>query len=91
MSIHFQPLPNAFELFGLDFMVDAEGTTWLMEVNAFPDFAQTGGELQDLVKGLMEGVVDVAIKPFFGVEEDGKRLQGDAGLVQVLDIDLGKR
>ena len=91
MSIHFQPLPNAFELFGLDFMVDAEGTTWLMEVNAFPDFAQTGGELQDLVKDLMEDVVDVAIKPFFGVEEEGKRSQGDDGLVQVLDIDLGKR
>jgi len=91
MSIHFQPLPNAFELFGLDFMVDAEGTTWLMEVNAFPDFAQTGGELQDLVKGLMEDVVDVAIKPFFGVEEEGERSQGDDGLVQVLDIDLGKR
>jgi tubulin--tyrosine ligase len=91
MSIHFQPLPNAFELFGLDFMVDAEGMTWLMEVNAFPDFAQTGGELQDLVKGLMEDVVDVAIKPYFGVEEEGKRSQGDDGLVQVLDIDLGKR
>jgi tubulin--tyrosine ligase len=91
MSIHFQPLPNAFELFGLDFMVDAEGTTWLMEVNAFPDFAQTGGELQDLVKGLMEDVVDVAIKPFFGVEEAGERSRGDDGLVQVLDIDLGKR
>lgn len=91
MSIHFQPLPNAFELFGLDFMVDAEGTTWLMEVNAFPDFAQTGGELQDLVKGLMEDVVDVAIKPFFGVEEENKHSQGDDGLVQVLDIDLGKR
>jgi tubulin--tyrosine ligase len=91
MSIHFQPLPNAFELFGLDFMVDAEGTTWLMEVNAFPDIAQTGSELQDLVKGLMEDVVDVAIKPFFGVEEEVKRSQGDEGLVQVLDIDLGKR
>ena len=91
MSIHFQPLPNAFELFGLDFMVDAEGMTWLMEVNAFPDFAQTGGELQDLVKDLMEDVVDVAIKPLFGVEEEGKRSDSRDGLVQVLDIDLGKR
>ena len=91
MSIHFQPLPNAFELFGLDFMVDSEGMTWLMEVNAFPDFAQTGGELQDLVKDLMEDVVDVAIKPLFGVEEEGKRSDSRDGLVQVLDIDLGKR
>ena len=91
MSIHFQPLPNAFELFGLDFMVDANGTTWLMEVNAFPDFAQTGGELQDLVKGLMEDVVDLAIKPYFGVGEESKRSRGDNGLVQVLDVDLGRR
>lgn len=90
MSVHFQPLPNAFELFGLDFMVDAAGTAWLMEVNAFPDFAQTGGELQDLVKGLIEDVVDVAIKPFFGVE-GGVEEGGENGLVKVRDIDLGKR
>jgi tubulin--tyrosine ligase len=90
MSIHFQPLPNAFELFGLDFMVDAEGTTWLMEVNAFPDFAQTGDELQDLVKDLMEDVVDVAIKPFFGVEDEVESAKDGNGLVEVLSIDLGK-
>jgi tubulin--tyrosine ligase len=90
MSIHFQPLPNAFELFGLDFMVDAEGTTWLMEVNAFPDFAQTGDELQDLVKNLMEDVVDVAIKPFFGVKDKVESAKEGNGLVEVLDIDLGK-
>jgi tubulin--tyrosine ligase len=90
MSIHFQPLPNAFELFGLDFMVDAEGTTWLMEVNAFPDFAQTGDELQDLVKNLMEDVVDVAIKPFFRVEEGSKSSGDKDGLVEILNIDLGK-
>jgi tubulin--tyrosine ligase len=90
MSIHFQPLPNAFELFGLDFMVDAEGTTWLMEVNAFPDFAQTGNELQDLVKNLMEDVVDVAIKPYFGIEEDVKSKKGRDRLVEVLNVDLGK-
>ncbi|KAK6407552.1 hypothetical protein LTR95_018529, partial [Oleoguttula sp. CCFEE 5521] len=39
-SVHFQTLPNAFEIFGLDFLVDAEGTAWLLEVNAFPDFGQ---------------------------------------------------
>jgi tubulin--tyrosine ligase len=90
MSIHFQPLPNAFELFGLDFMVDAEGTTWLMEVNAFPDFAQTGDELQDLVKNLMEDVVDVAIKRFFGVKDEVESAKDGSGLVEVLNIDLGK-
>lgn len=88
MSIHFQPLPNAFELFGLDFMVDADGTAFLLEVNAFPDFAQTGEELQGLVKGLMGEVVDVAVKPFFGVEVEEKK---GRDMVQVLDIDLGRR
>ncbi|KXT10233.1 hypothetical protein AC579_2962 [Pseudocercospora musae] len=88
MSIHFQPLPNAFELFGLDFMVDAHGTAWLLEVNAFPDFAQTGGELQSLIKGLIDGVVSVAIKPFFGL---GGGDHAEYSLQQVLDIDLGRR
>jgi hypothetical protein len=87
MGIHFQPLPNAFELFGLDFLVDAQGHAWLLEVNAFPDFAQTGAELQDLIQGLFEEVVDVAIKPFFGIEDEVK----SARMKQVLDIDLGRR
>ena len=91
MSIHFQPLPNAFEIFGLDFMVDAEGTAWLLEVNAFPDFAQSGGELQDLVRGLFEEVVEVAVKPFFGMSSEDAERQGDIEMVKVLDIDLGRR
>ncbi|KAK5680229.1 hypothetical protein LTS10_007156 [Elasticomyces elasticus] len=86
MGIHFQPLPNAFEIFGLDFLVDGDGKAWLLEVNAFPDFAQTGGELQGVVKGLMEGVVEVGVRPFFGLES---RVAED--MVRVLDIDLGRR
>ena len=61
MSVHFQPLPNAFEVFGLDFLVDANGVAWLLEVNAFPDFAQTGDDLKGLISELFEGVVDVAV------------------------------
>ncbi|EME88791.1 uncharacterized protein MYCFIDRAFT_201668 [Pseudocercospora fijiensis CIRAD86] len=88
MSIHFQPLPNAFEVFGLDFMVDAQGTAWLLEINAFPDFAQTGSKLQDLVKGLIKGVVSVAVKPFFGLDGGNSEVHN---LQRVLDIDLGRR
>jgi tubulin--tyrosine ligase len=98
MSIHFQPLPNSFEIFGLDFMVgegkDGEMTTYLLEVNAFPDFRQTGEELRGVVEGLFEGVVDVGVKPFFGIEGgQGNGLSGGGGekMVQVLDIDLGRR
>lgn len=92
MSIHFQPLPNAFEIFGLDFMVgieyNGELRTWLLEVNAFPDFRQTGAELKGLVEGLFEGVVEVGIKGFFEGKE-GREESDD--MVKVLDIDLGRR
>lgn len=91
MSVHFQPLPNAFEVFGLDFLVDAAGTTWLLEVNAFPDFAQTGGELRGVVQGLMEGVVAEAVGGFFGVGGRTERGEDKGDMVQVLDIDLGRR
>ncbi|CAK3916946.1 TTL-domain-containing [Lecanosticta acicola] len=90
MSVHFQPLPNAFEVFGLDFMVDAKGKTWLLEVNAFPDFAQTGGELRSLIQGLFEETVDVGISPFFGIEHT-TAAQGRGDMTQVLKIDLGRR
>ncbi|KAF2268009.1 tubulin-tyrosine ligase [Lojkania enalia] len=89
MNIHFQPLPNAFELFGLDFLIGVDHgslTTYLLEVNAFPDFRQTGDELKGLVEGLFEGVVDIGIRPFFGLDEGEGR-----GMVNVLHIDLGRR
>ncbi|KAI5923397.1 TTL-domain-containing protein [Camillea tinctor] len=62
MPMHFRPLPNAFEAYGLDFLVDAAGTAWLLEVNAFPDFRQTGEdkELRGLVQGFWESVLRVA-------------------------------
>jgi tubulin--tyrosine ligase len=86
MGTHFQALPNAFEVFGVDFVVDREGGVWLLEVNAFPDFGQTGEAHADVVEGLWEGVVDVAVKPFFG---GGTR--GEGGMVEVRKIDLGRR
>jgi hypothetical protein len=70
-------------------MVGVEGgelRTWLLEVNAFPDFRQTGDEFKGVVEGLFEGVVEVGIKPVLGLEGG----EGE-GLVEVLDIDLGRR
>ncbi|KAI9704230.1 MAG: hypothetical protein M1836_007091 [Candelina mexicana] len=88
MMVHFQTLPNAFEIFGLDFLVDAEYNIWLLEVNAFPDFKQTGEELKGVVQGLFEQAVDIGIAPFFGVEA----IEGAGGWMhRVLDIDLGRR
>ncbi|KAL4906108.1 hypothetical protein BDW74DRAFT_151291 [Aspergillus multicolor] len=89
MMIHFQTVPNAFEVFGVDFMVDEGGNVWLLEVNAFPDFGQTGEELREVVVGgLFGGVVDVAVKEFFGV--DGEKNE-DNGMRLVADLDLGRK
>lgn len=89
MMIHFQTLPNAFELFGVDFLVDENGTAWLLELNAFPDFAQTGEDLSEVVVGrLFEETVDVAVKPFFGMGEQSAK--GTSHLKLVADLDLGR-
>ncbi|KAG6040066.1 hypothetical protein E4U41_001485 [Claviceps citrina] len=90
MPVHFQTLPNAFEAFGLDFMVDSGGKTWLLEVNAFPDFRQTGGDLSEVVEGFWRGVMRKAVARFFGlhVEEDTEEA-GD--MVAVREVDLGRR
>ena len=92
MMVHFQTLPNAFEVFGLDFLVDEKGTAWLLEVNAFPDFKQTGEELRGLVGGLWEGVVEVAIKGFFGAGMKEEITENEEqNMVLVRQLDLGRR
>ena len=91
--IHFQTLENAFEVFGVDWMVDERGTAWLLEVNAFPDFKQSGEDLKGVVKGLWEGIVEVAVKGFFeGGEGKGKEDEAEIlGMKRVLNVDLGRR
>ncbi|PYI34068.1 putative tubulin-tyrosine ligase [Aspergillus indologenus CBS 114.80] len=91
MMVHFQTLPNAFELFGVDFLVDHAGNAWLLELNAYPDFAQTGEDLKDLVVGrLFEETVDVAVKPFFGLGEPAA-VRGTESMRLVADLELGRK
>lgn len=72
-----QPLPNAFEIFGCDFLVDETFNVSLLEINACPDFAQTGTELQGVIDHLFQETVDQVVLPFFRRQEcsDGD-LQG---------------
>ncbi|KAK4141115.1 uncharacterized protein C8A04DRAFT_39347 [Dichotomopilus funicola] len=94
MPIHFQPLPQAFEVYGLDFLVDADLTAWLLEVNAFPDFKQTGeGVAGRVVRGFWEGVVRRGVRGFvLGDGDDGgKGAEGDDGMQLVRRVDLGRR
>jgi tubulin---tyrosine ligase len=85
--VHFQVIPNAFEIFGVDFLVDVACNVWLLELNAYPDFKQTGSDLQDMVVGgLFEEVAKTAIAPFFGgLEHLSERLP------LVRSVDLGRR
>jgi hypothetical protein len=91
MMVHFQTLPNAFEVFGLDFLVDDLGTAWLLEINAFPDFRQTGDELSGLVAGLWEGVVDTVVASFFGVGVERDQGSQEQNMILVRKLDLGRR
>ncbi|KAK5938671.1 putative tubulin--tyrosine ligase pby1 [Knufia obscura] len=87
--VHFQAIPNAFEIFGVDFLVDSERNVWLLEMNAYPDFKQTGEGLQDkVVGGLFDQVVNTAVAPFFGATEQAN---GSEQMVLVKEVDLGRR
>lgn len=96
-STHFQPLPNSFEVFGLDWIVDSSGHVWLLEVNAFPDFAQSGvGVGKEVVRGLWEGVLGVVGMRWLSggnVTQGGIETKMEArwGMKKVLDVDLGRR
>ncbi|KAI8088365.1 tubulin-tyrosine ligase family-domain-containing protein [Thamnidium elegans] len=80
----FQCIPNAFELFGIDFMIDDELNVYFLEANAFPDFKQTGGKLQHIIQELFESTSRVAIEPFF---TDGKEVT-DEKMVKVFEKEL---
>lgn len=90
--VHFQTLPNAFEIFGVDFLVDAGLEVWLLELNAYPDFKQTGQELQDaVVGGLFQEVVEIAVGPFFSQKVGENDRLDRGGMVSVREINLGRR
>ena len=65
----FQPLRNAFEIYGFDFLVDDNDRVYFLEANAFPDFKQTGNALRILIKELFQNVVRTIILPYFGEEQ----------------------
>ena len=90
--IHFQTLVNAFEVFGVDWMVDSNGTAWLLEVNAFPDFKQSGEDLKDVVHDLWDAIIGMTVQDFFGSSTEAGKLQEEEklGMRQVLNIDLGR-
>ena len=62
----FQPLKNAFEIYGFDFLLDENNRVYFLEANAYPDFKQTGDALSFLIKELFQNVVQSIVLPYFG-------------------------
>ncbi|CAF0703576.1 unnamed protein product [Brachionus calyciflorus] len=63
----FQPLENAFELYGFDFLIDENLNCFFLEANAFPDFKQTGDYLNDLIDCLFYQTIAIASDEFFNI------------------------
>lgn len=61
----FQPLPNCFEVYGVDFMVDEDFNVWLLEFNPGPDFKQTGSRLNGVIRDLMADTLNIVTDHFF--------------------------
>ncbi|SCU93252.1 LAME_0F03158g1_1 [Lachancea meyersii CBS 8951] len=80
--MNFQPLPNAFETYGLDFLVDSFLNVKILEVNAYPDFKQTGNELKGLIDELFDELTKNCIVPLF--QEEKAEFEASS-FVRVLD------
>lgn len=97
---NFQPLPQSFEIFGIDFLVASQPSTEmdvqirLLEVNAFPDFAQTGDNLGDVVvQQLFHEIVSQVIAPALQLNmsssAESSTIQ-DKHLIKVLEKNIGR-
>jgi tubulin---tyrosine ligase len=80
-STIFQPLANAFEIYGFDFLVDEHDRVHFLEANAYPDFKQTGHGLSIIIRELFENVVENIIRPYFNIERKIRRTHRQLHLV----------
>jgi len=68
--VHFQPLPNAFELFGADFLLTRPSSSSalqvnLLELNAEPAIELTGPRLTWILGDLFKSIGQHIVVPFF--------------------------
>lgn len=66
-KINFQPMDNAIEIFGVDFLVNDDFSVKLLEVNSYPDFKQTGSSLKQIIYDLFGSVVSEIIPELFSL------------------------
>jgi tubulin--tyrosine ligase len=72
LNMSVQPLPNAFELYGVDFMIQhntrASGRprfqALLLEINAEPAIEMTGPRLTWILEDLFVSMAKICVQPF---------------------------
>jgi len=79
----FGPLPQCFELFGADFVLEDCGSeepprVWLLEVNAGPDLAVFGERLRPQCVKLIEDVLSRAVEPYFDQGAQGEFVNAES-------------
>src|SRR5258707_12931078 len=74
-----QPLPNVFELFGVDFLVSHTSNASpnpfhvkILEINSEPAIELTGPRLNWILVDLFGAIANVCVEPFFADPKSGK-------------------
>ncbi|KAK0465415.1 tubulin-tyrosine ligase [Desarmillaria tabescens] len=94
--VHFQVLPNAFELFGVDFLVthqpssDTSFQVQLLEMNSEPAIELTGPRLTWILEDLFVSIGRVCVQPFFTKRKDEAWPVGESrySLLKCLDEEV---
>ena len=85
MADKFTTMPKCFELFAGDFLIDAKGDAWLLEINETPAFYEVGFQ-RELSLRLMESVICIAMEHMGkGVEDNAQNAAAKERMVKVLD------
>jgi hypothetical protein len=96
---HLQPLPNAFELYGVDFLVSFDNPkedvfrVSLLEFNAEPAIEMTGTRLHWILEDLFEQIAEVGVTPLVS-DNSSYPLGAELQLKQLtccLSVDLNRR
>eukprot|EP00439_Symbiodinium_sp_Y106_P085714 s123_g29.t1 len=59
-------IPNCFEVFGFDFMVDADFRVWLIECNANPCLDLCSAYLSHLIPTMLDSALQLTVDQMFG-------------------------
>lgn len=92
--VHFQAIPNAFELFGIDFLVSHSSQqsfqVKILEINAQPAIELTGPRLEYILQDLFQSIAKVCVEPFFVPQSKEPWAVGDRRkhFIKCLDQDI---